>query len=142
MVFSRLVWHILTGSRFTSFATILLHNPSFEWTISTQNLRVTALGTNFDGVTLSKNVSFKAFNNLPGVTISNFQLPADDPAGGIHIETDSLIPSPARSLFGFCLFNSILIDFMAFTELGIDLGTVGFQASFENATVGREFFSQ
>ena len=101
---------------------------------------MTALGTNFDGVTLSKNVSFKAFNNLPGVTISNFQLPADDPAGGIHIETDSLIPSPARSLFAF-LSLSVLIDFMAFTELGIDLGTVGFQASFENATVGREFIS-
>ena len=47
-------------------------------------------------VKLSKDISFKAFNNLPGVTISNFKLPSDDPAGGIHIETDSLIPSPAR----------------------------------------------
>ena len=82
--------------RFTDFATFLLHNPSFEWTISTDKLRVNALGTNFDGVSLSKTVSFKAFNNLPGVTISNFKLPSDDPAGGIHIETDSLIPSQSR----------------------------------------------
>jgi hypothetical protein len=74
----------------------LLHNPSFEWTISTPNLRLTALGTIFDHVSLSKKVSFKAFNNLPGVTIGNFQLPSDDPAGGIHIETDAIIPSPAR----------------------------------------------
>ncbi len=84
------------ASRFTSFATFLLHNPSFTWLIHTNRLRVTALGTIFDGVSLSKDVTFKAFNGLPGVTISNFELPSDDPAGGIHIETDSLIPSPAR----------------------------------------------
>ncbi|KAI0063538.1 hypothetical protein BV25DRAFT_1915044 [Artomyces pyxidatus] len=107
---------ITDEGQFTSFATFLLHNPSFEWTISTDKLRVEALGTIFDGVVLSKDVSFKAFNNLPGVTISNFQLPSDDPAGGIHIETESLIPSQA--------------------QLGIDLGTVGFQAFFENTLVG------
>ena len=77
----------------------MLHNEDFTWTISTDKLRVTALGTIFDNVSLSKDVSFKAFNNLPGVTISNFQLPSDDPAGGIHIETDSDIPSPARALY-------------------------------------------
>jgi len=82
--------------RFTEFATFLLHSPSFTWTIHTNKLRVTSLGTIFDGVSLSKDVNFKAFNGLPGVTISNFQLPSDDPTGGIHIETDSLIPSPAR----------------------------------------------
>jgi hypothetical protein len=67
--------------RFTNFGIFLLHNPSFEWVISTDKLRVTALGTIFDNVSLNKTLSFKAFDNLPGVTISNFQLPADDPAG-------------------------------------------------------------
>ncbi|KAI9066059.1 hypothetical protein FKP32DRAFT_1566723 [Trametes sanguinea] len=107
---------ITDNDKFTDFATFLLHNPSFEWTISTDKLRVTALGTDFDNVSLSKTVSFKAFNNLPGVTISNFKLPSDDPAGGIHIETDSLIPSQS--------------------QLGIDLGTVTFEASFQGTTVG------
>ncbi|EPQ57376.1 hypothetical protein GLOTRDRAFT_120580 [Gloeophyllum trabeum ATCC 11539] len=106
---------ITDQSTFTTFATQLLHTESFEWTISTDKLRVTALGTIFDNVSLSKTVSFKAFNNLPGVTISNFNLPSDDPAGGIHIETDSMIPSPSN--------------------LGIDLGTVGFQAYFGNDTL-------
>ncbi|KAI5120964.1 hypothetical protein M0805_006636 [Coniferiporia weirii] len=101
---------------FTSFATDLLHNPSFTWVISTSSLRVTALGTIFDNVSLSKNVSLKAFNGLPGVTISNFKLPSDDLSGGIHIETDSLIPSPS--------------------QLGIDLGTVTFNAFFDNVLVG------
>ncbi len=82
--------------RFTAFATALLHDDSFEWTISTDKLRVQALGTIFDNVSLSKKVSFKAFNGLNGVTINNFQLPRDDPAGGISIQTDSLIPSAAR----------------------------------------------
>ncbi|KAI0321180.1 hypothetical protein OF83DRAFT_1280620 [Amylostereum chailletii] len=107
---------ITDNDQFTSFATFLLHQPEFTWTISTDKLRVTALGTIFDGVSLTKDVSFKAFNNLPGVTISNFQLPSDDPAGGIHIETDSDIPSPA--------------------QLGIDLGTVGFISFFQDALVG------
>ncbi|KAL0580357.1 hypothetical protein V5O48_000210 [Marasmius crinis-equi] len=107
---------ITDQGRFTEFATFLLHNPSFDWTISTPKLRVTALGTIFDNVSLSKTVSFKAFNNLPGVTISNFQLPSDDPAGGIHIETDSVIPSPA--------------------QIGIDLGTVTFNSFFEGTLIG------
>ncbi|TBU23049.1 hypothetical protein BD311DRAFT_704566 [Dichomitus squalens] len=107
---------ITDTSGFTQFATFLLHNPEFEWTISTGALRAIALGTTFDGVSLSKNISFKAFNNLPDVTISDFKLPSDDPAGGIHIETDSLIPSSA--------------------DLGIDLGTVAFEASFKGITLG------
>lgn len=89
-------------SSFTQFTSYILHNPSFDWTISTTHLRVTALGTIFDNVVLSKTITLKAFNGLPGVTISNFKLPSDDPAGGIHIETDSIIPSPSRELF--CVF--------------------------------------
>ena len=91
---------------FTEFATFLLHNSNFTWTISTSKLRLTALGTTFDNVTLSKEVSFSAFNGLPGVTISNFQLPSDDPAGGIHIETDANIPSPSRSWTTFLHIRS------------------------------------
>src|ERR1700733_417744 len=94
----RTVSHTLSF-RFTSFATFLLHNPSFEWTISTPNLQVTALGTIFNNVSLSKQVTFQAFDGLPGVTINNFQLPSDDPAGGIHIQTGTLIPSQARQSF-------------------------------------------
>ncbi|KAL5507074.1 hypothetical protein ACEPAH_6530 [Sanghuangporus vaninii] len=101
---------------FTSFATFLLHNEEFTWTISTDSLRVDALGTIFNKVHLQKDITLKAFNNLPGVTISNFQLPSDDSAGGIHIETDSMIPSPS--------------------QLGIDLGTVTFNSFFQDTFVG------
>ena len=92
-----------------------MHNPSFTWEISTTRLRVTALGTIFDNVSLTKNITLKAFNGLPGVTISNFLLPSDDPAGGIHIETDSSIPSPARKfpynlalIYSFTTFQNLV----------------------------------
>lgn len=101
---------------FTQFATFLLHNPSFQWTISTGKLRVDALGTIFDGVSLSKELNFTAFNGLPGVTISNFNLPGNDPAGGITISTDSLIPSQSA--------------------VGIQLGTVSFNSFFQGVAVG------
>ncbi|KAF9484474.1 hypothetical protein BDN70DRAFT_872495 [Pholiota conissans] len=107
---------ISDSAAFTEFAIFLLHNPSFDWTISTSKLRIEALGTIFDDVLLSKVITLKAFNGLPGVTISNFQLPSDDPAGGIHIETDASIPSPA--------------------QLGIDLGIVTFQTSFQGTVIG------
>ncbi|KAJ3518119.1 hypothetical protein NLJ89_g70 [Agrocybe chaxingu] len=107
---------ITQSSGFTEFATFLLHEPSFEWTISTPKLRVAALGTIFDNVSLSKKISLRAFNGLPGITISNFQLPSDDPAGGIHIETGAIIPSEA--------------------QIGIDLGSVTFQSFFKGTLVG------
>lgn len=84
-----------TRHSFTSFTSFLLHNPSFEWIVSTPHLRVTALGTNFDGVNLSKNISLDGFNNLPGVTISDFDLMGSTSDSGIEFDTIALIPSPA-----------------------------------------------
>jgi hypothetical protein len=110
----------LRPNSFTDFATYLLHNEGFNWTISSKNVRLTALGTVFDGIELTKEIGFDAFNGLPGVTIDNFKLPSDDPEGGIHIDTDSMIPSVA--------------------QLGIDLGTVGFKAYYKDVLVGRKFF--
>lgn len=119
---------------FTDFATYLLHNEAFTWDLSTTKLRVTALGTIFDDVVLTKSITLKAFNNLPGVFISNFALPSDDPAGGIHITTDVTIPSPARKSYEISRCNDI--DNTA--ELGIDLGTVVFDAYYDNVRLGRK----
>jgi hypothetical protein len=101
---------------------------------------VTALGTIFDNISLSKVVTFKAFNGLPGVTISNFKLPSDDPAGGIHIETDASIPSPAReSPQAFLAYVILHLIIEPCSEIGIDLGTVTFQSSFQGTVIGREY---
>lgn len=50
---------IFNQAEFTRFASFILANPEFEWTITTNTLRVTALGTIFDNVLISKQVSFK-----------------------------------------------------------------------------------
>lgn len=55
---------IVDLARFTDYATYILANPSFEWTITTDKLRVTALGTIFDNVTLTKQISFKGVSIL------------------------------------------------------------------------------
>ncbi|KAL8287086.1 hypothetical protein RQP46_004092 [Phenoliferia psychrophenolica] len=103
-------------SRFTDFAAYLLLNPKFTWTISTDKLRVTALGTIFDNVVLSKQVSFDAFNRLePGVTISKSDFPSDA-SNGINLALTSLIPSPSN--------------------LGIELGAVSFDSFFQGSPIG------
>lgn len=101
---------IVDQAKFTAFASYILLNPSFTWTVTTEQLRVSALGTIFDNVTLSKNVTFQAFNRLsPGVTVTNPNFPGDAP-NGIELMLDALVPSPSN--------------------LGIELGDVTFIASF------------
>lgn len=105
--------------RFTSFTTSLLHSPSFTWTISTPSLRLTALNTVFSGVALSKDVTLKAFDGLPGVNITAFDLPGDaDGGGGIEMDVTVAIPNPA--------------------QISLDLGgrDVGFVAAYEGVELG------
>ncbi|KZP24091.1 hypothetical protein FIBSPDRAFT_951400 [Athelia psychrophila] len=111
---------ILDLDAFTTFTSYLLHAESFTWTIHTDKLTVEALGTVFNNVNLSKNVTLLAFNELPGVTISNFMLPSNDPTGGIHIDNNPSIPSPSFSL----------------QNLGIDLGIATFLAYYGGVEVG------
>ncbi|KEI38050.1 uncharacterized protein L969DRAFT_18838 [Mixia osmundae IAM 14324] len=108
---------ILNQDTFTGFATDILHNPSFEWYLHTTTLRVTALGTIFSNVNFGKTITLAAFNNLPGVAITFSNFPGDAPNGeGINIDTQTTIPSPA--------------------QLGIDLGTANFIASYNGVVVG------
>ncbi|EEB94048.1 hypothetical protein MPER_07210, partial [Moniliophthora perniciosa FA553] len=61
----------------------LLTEESFEWEISGDNLT----GVEVSGVSLgSKKVTLKGFNGLKGgVKVESFDLPSNDPAGGIHL---------------------------------------------------------
>ncbi|GAA6057282.1 hypothetical protein JCM3770_004534 [Rhodotorula araucariae] len=100
---------------FTSFASYLLNNPTFEWVITTDKLQVSALQTVFSNVTLTKNVTFDALNKLPGVVLTNPDFPGDA-SNGIQLTVDSTIPSPSN--------------------LGFELGTVNFIASYKGSTIG------
>ncbi|GAA6063179.1 hypothetical protein JCM10212_003114 [Sporobolomyces blumeae] len=106
---------ITDKGRFTDFATDLLLNPSFTWNVRTDKLRVLALGTIFDNVVLSKDISFSAFDGLPGVTITNPDFPSDSP-NGIALDVGTAIPS--------------------LSNLGVVLGTATFEASFMGTDIG------
>lgn len=86
---------------------------SFTWTVSTDKLRVYALQTIFDDVTLSKDIGFRAFDGLPGVTITRPDFPRDS-ENGIALVTDTAIPS--------------------LSNLGVQLGRATFTASFQGET--------
>ncbi|EPQ29604.1 uncharacterized protein PFL1_02823 [Pseudozyma flocculosa PF-1] len=101
--------------RFTDFATYILHNPGFQWTVSSRKLRVRALGIAFSNVIISKNIDFKAFNNLPGVETFNFDIPGET-SNSLIIQTGARIPSPAT--------------------LGIQLDTANFEIFFMGTDIG------
>ena len=100
---------------FTDFATYILHNPSFTWTISSDAVIVRALGIVFSNVNLEKQISLDVFNNLPGVTISGFDIPSEGP-DYLNFVTDTKIPSPSA--------------------LGVELGTAVFHVMFKGTYLG------
>ncbi|GAA5937070.1 uncharacterized protein JCM15063_000146 [Sporobolomyces koalae] len=106
---------IVNKGDFIKFATDLLLNPSFTWNVRTSKLRVLALGTIFDNVVLSKDISFSAFDGLPGVTITNPDFPSDS-ANGIALDVGTAIPSRSN--------------------LGVQLGTATFTINFMNTNIG------
>ena len=85
---------ITNKKKFTQFAKYILHNKEFTWKISSDKTRVQALNIKFDDVKLTKEVSFKAFNNLPGVSITSFDIPGQT-SNALKIKTGTVIPSPA-----------------------------------------------
>ena len=100
---------------FTKFATYILHNPSFVWTIHTNKLRVRALNIIFNDVKISKDLNFKAFNGLKGVKITSFDIPGET-SNALKVTTGTDIPSPA--------------------SLGIQLDTSNFKIYFNGQYMG------
>lgn len=75
----------------TDFTKVMLTEESFDWDIKGDNLSVSALGISVPGISLdTKTVTLKGMNGLKGgVTINTFDLPSDDPAGGIHLTIEA-----------------------------------------------------
>ncbi|EST10168.1 Protein of unknown function DUF3712 [Kalmanozyma brasiliensis GHG001] len=100
---------------FTDFATFILANPSFQWTVSSPKVTVRALNIIYSNVILSKVINFQAFNGLPGVTTSNFDIYGET-SNSLLIRTNAAIPSPA--------------------SLGIQLDTANFEIFFMGTDIG------
>lgn len=90
---------------------------SFQWDIYGQNLSVAALGIEVALISFNKTVSLKGMNGLKnGVIIDSFDLPANDPAGGIHLTLNTTISNPS--------------------QVGIALSSIAFNNYFHETFVG------
>ncbi|KAI9304283.1 hypothetical protein BJ944DRAFT_153106, partial [Cunninghamella echinulata] len=95
------------------FAIFMINSPEFEWAISSNDVSVTALGFTFKGIKLNKAVKIKGCSGFKGaVTINSFDLPSNDPAGGITLIADTTIVNPSQVGFslGSAAFNSFYKD--------------------------------
>jgi len=61
-------------------------------------------GITVSGISLpGKTVTLKGMNNLKnGVTINSFDLPGNDPAGGIHLTLDTSVTNVSRQVAFLC----------------------------------------
>ncbi|KAL1915516.1 uncharacterized protein VTP21DRAFT_6640 [Calcarisporiella thermophila] len=98
------------------FSEELIHKEGFTWDLSCGNLAVTALGFTFTGITMTKQVSLKGMNEFKsGIKVVKFDLPGDDPAGGIKSAIVTSLQNPSN--------------------VGLLAQSAGFEASFKNIKV-------
>lgn len=81
----------------TEFTKFLVTQPSFVWSISSDNIEAVAIGITVGGLSINKNVILTGLNNLKNdVTITKYDLPSNDPKGGIHLVADSVVINPSQ----------------------------------------------
>lgn len=101
----------------TEFTGYLLNEPSFTWQIFGEELSVTALGITVTGINIMKTVVLDGLNGLKGdVRIDSFDLPSNDPAGGVTLTLQTTITNPS--------------------SVGVALSTIGFQNFFGSTNIG------
>ncbi|KAI9258208.1 hypothetical protein BDA99DRAFT_113950 [Phascolomyces articulosus] len=84
------------------FAGYMINNKDFKWNIRTGGVAVTALGFTFTGISMDKYVTLLGCNGFKdAVTINSFNLPSNDPDGGITLTADTTINNPSQ--VGFSL---------------------------------------
>ncbi|MCO5588347.1 hypothetical protein L7F22_042302 [Adiantum nelumboides] len=110
---------------FTKFLASAITDPSFVWDIRGTGISVSAIGINVPGISLTKSVQLTGLNGLKGqVIINSFDLPSNDPAGGIHLTAISTINNPAQ--VGVAL-SSFGVDIsMGSTDVGPSAAAVPF----------------
>ncbi|CAO3631253.1 unnamed protein product [Cunninghamella blakesleeana] len=99
------------------FAAYMINNKEFIWEILTDDVSVTALGFTFTKIKMQKFVTIKGCDGFKGaVTINGFDLPSNDPAGGITLITNTTIVNPS--------------------QVGFSLTSVGFVSYYKDVYIG------
>ncbi|KAI9478611.1 MAG: hypothetical protein EXX96DRAFT_637857 [Benjaminiella poitrasii] len=100
-----------------TFAAYLINSNDFVWDITTGDVSVTALGLTFTKITMEKSVALAGANGFKdAVTISTFDLPSNDPNGGITLLAETSIKNPSQ--IGFNLAGVSFETFYKGTVLG------------------------
>jgi hypothetical protein len=108
---------IVSGDGMAKFAAYMINNQDFVWDISTNGVAVNALGFTFTNVSMVKAVTLAGCNGFKdAVTIKSFDLPSDDPAGGITLIAETTISNPS--------------------QVGFNLAGVSFEAYFSQVDLG------
>ncbi|RUP06159.1 hypothetical protein BC936DRAFT_140453 [Jimgerdemannia flammicorona] len=91
---------------FGNFSKYLLSETSFTWVLDGR-VTVHALGRTIEDLSLHKEVTMQGMGGFPDVRILEFNLPGDDPQGGINmtIATELQNPSPISVQLGTIVLN-------------------------------------
>lgn len=104
-------------SALADFTRVLLTNETFTWDIYGTNLSVAALGIDIGLISFNKSVSLKGFNGLKnGVVVNSFDLPENDPLGGIHLTLNTTVTNPSQ--VGIALSNISFVNYFQTTFVG------------------------
>lgn len=85
-----------------TFAAYMINNNDFVWDISSSDVSVGALGFTFTKISMQKSVKLTGANGFKNaVKITAFNLPSNDPAGGITLTASTTIQNPSQVGFNF-----------------------------------------
>lgn len=109
---------IADAQRMGEFAAYLINSDEFVWDIVSQGgVNVDAIGYVFTGINMTKSVTLKGAQGFKNcVAIHSFDLPANDPAGGIQLIAQTEIRNPSQ--VGFVLSGAAFESFFDNTLLG------------------------
>lgn len=91
-------FNIVDEEAFGEFAAFLIQTEEFTWKLKCPNVHVEAFSflPTYKNLEFSKNVVIKGINNFGNdVKLLDFQLPGDDPAGGISTTAISALNNPS-----------------------------------------------
>lgn len=104
----------------SEFAAYMINNKDFVWDIYSTDVSVNALGFTFTKISMEKFVTLAGANGFKdAVKITTFDLPSNDPAGGITLTAQTTINNPSQVGFNF-----EGVGFESYYK-GVDLGPLG-----------------
>lgn len=108
---------VSNGDSMGTFAAYLINNDEFKWEIIGSSISVSALGYTFTGVSLQKDVTLKGASGFKNaVTVNSFDLPSNDPAGGVTLNVDVSISNPSQ--VGFNLGGASFENYFGSVDIG------------------------